>query len=291
MTKYLHRNRTMRNTAANLAAALIALGISAASFAAPALEQIAEFSVPEANQGVGVDSRHFYAVDNYVIGKYDKKTGKLVKKWEGEKKAPILHLDSAVLMGGKLYAAHSNYPQWPMTSSLEIFDAETMEHIGTHSFGIQWGSLTWADWHDGHWWMTFANYDRLLGPGKTPYGHKANTVMVKLTRDLRPVQSWTLPKVILDRFEDMSNSGGSWGPDGYLYLTGHDPAELYRMRLPKAGSVLELVDIIPMNIRGQGIAWDRSQPGVIYGVIRATAKERAEGGYHKVTVFRLSEKP
>ncbi len=281
----------MRNTAANLAAALIALGISAASFAAPALEQIAEFSVPEANQGVGVDSRHFYAVDNYVIGKYDKKTGKLVKKWEGEKKAPILHLDSAVLMGGKLYAAHSNYPQWPMTSSLEIFDAETMEHIGTHSFGIQWGSLTWADWHDGHWWMTFANYDRLLGPGKTPYGHKANTVMVKLTRDLRPVQSWTLPKVILDRFEDMSNSGGSWGPDGYLYLTGHDPAELYRMRLPKAGSVLELVDIIPMNIRGQGIAWDRSQPGVIYGVIRATAKERAEGGYHKVTVFRLSEKP
>lgn len=105
------------------------------------------------------------------------------------------------------------------------------------------------------------------------------------------MQSWTLPKAILDRFEDMSNSGGSWGPDGYLYLTGHDPAELYRMRLPKAGSVLELVDIIPMNIRGQGIAWDRSQPGVIYGIIRATAKELAEGGGHKVTVFRLVEKP
>jgi hypothetical protein len=190
-------------------------------------------------------------------------------------------------MDGKLYAAHSNYPEWPMTSSVEIFDAETMEHIGTHSFGIQWGSLTWTDWHDGHWWMTFANYDRLLGPGKTPYGHKANTVMVKFTKDFRPVQSWTLPKAILDRFEDMSNSGGSWGPDGYLYLTGHDPAELYRMRLPKAGSILELVDIIPMNIRGQGIAWDRAQPGVIYGIIRATAKERAAGGGHKVTVFRL----
>lgn len=275
----------------HLLVALLTLGISAASIAAPALEQIAEFAVPEAYQGVGVDSRHFYAVDNYAIGKYDKKTGKLVKKWEGEKNGPILHLDSAMLMGGKLYAAHSNYPQWPMTSSLEIFDAETMEHIGTHSFGIQWGSLTWADWHDGHWWMTFANYDRLLGPGKTPYGHKANTVMVKLTRDFRPVQSWALPKVILDRFEDMSNSGGSWGPDGYLYLTGHDPAELYRMRLPKAGSVLELVDIIPMNIRGQGISWDRSQPGVIYGIIRATAKERAERGNHKVTVFKLMEKP
>jgi len=285
------RIRTIIKVAAYVLATLFLLGATSKSGAAPALEQIGEFTVPEANQGVGVDARHFYAVDNYVIGKYDKKTGKLLKKWQGAKSGPIVHLDSAMLMDGKLYAAHSNYPDWPMTSSLEIFDAETMEHIGSHSFGIQWGSLTWVDWHDSHWWMTFANYDRLFGPGKTPYGHKANTVMVKLTKDFRPLQSWTLPKAILDRFEDMSNSGGSWGPDGYLYLTGHDPAELYRMRLPKAGSVLELVDVIPMNIRGQGIAWDRSQPGVIYGIIRATVKERALGGSHKVTVFRLVEKP
>ena len=47
-----------------------------------------------------------------------------------------------------------------------------------------------------------------------------------------------LPKPVLDSFEEMSNSGGSWGPDGLLYLTGHDPAEIYNMRLPKAGSVL-----------------------------------------------------
>jgi hypothetical protein len=279
----------MSKAAAFLFAASLALATQAG--AAPALEQVGEFSVPEANQGVGADAEHFYAVDNRTIGKYDKKTGKLVKKWQGEKSGPIQHLDSALLMDGKLYAAHSNYPQWPMTSSLEIFDAATMEHVGTHSFGIQWGSLTWVDWHEGHWWMTFANYDRLLGPGKTPYGHKANTVMVKFTQDFRPLQSWTLPKSILDRFEDMSNSGGSWGPDGYLYLTGHDPAELYRMRLPRAGSVLELVAAIPMNIRGQGIAWDRSRTGVIYGIIRATAKEISAGGGHKVTVFKLVEKP
>jgi hypothetical protein len=281
----------LRKTAALITAALLAFGATTAAGAKPVLEQIGEHAVAEANQGVGVDDRHFYAVDNYVIGKYDKATGRLVKKWQGDKKGPILHLDSALLMDGKLYAAHSNYPDWPMTSSLEIFDAATMEHVGTHSFGIQWGSLTWVDFHAGHWWMTFANYDKPYGPGKTPYGHKANTVMVKFTRDLQPVQSWTLPKALLDRFEDMSNSGGSWGPDGFLYLTGHDPAELYRMRLPRAGSVLEVVDIIPMNIRGQGIAWDRSQPGVIYGIIRASAKEKLAGGGHKVTVFRLVDKP
>jgi hypothetical protein len=278
-------------TAALAVSALAAWSIATATLAAPALEQVGEFVVKEANQGVGVDDKYFYAVDNQVIGKYDKKSGKLVKKWQGDAKGPVLHLDSAMLMNGRLYAAHSNYPDWPMTSSLEIFDAETMEHVGSHSFGIRWGSLTWVDWHQGHWWMTFANYDRLLGPGKTPYGHKANTVMVKFTPEFVPVASWTLPAALLAKFEDMSNSGGSWGPDGFLYLTGHDPAELYRMRLPKAGSVLEVVDTIPMNIRGQGIAWDRSQPGVIYGIIRATAKEKADGGGHKVTVFKLAEKP
>ena len=262
-----------------------------AAWSAPALEQVGEFAVKEANQGVGVDAHHFYAVDNTVIAKYEKASGRLVKRWQGPKDGPIEHLDSALVMGGRIYAAHSNYPRWPMTSSLEIFDAETMTHVGTHSFGIRWGSLTWVDWHEGHWWMTFANYDRLLGPNKTPYGHKANTVMVKFDKDLRELQSWTLPKAILDRFEDMSNSGGSWGPDGDLYLTGHDPAELYRMRLPNAGSVLELVQVLPMNIRGQGIAWDRSQPGVIYGIIRATAEERRAGGSHKVTAFRRVDKP
>jgi hypothetical protein len=278
----------------NIAAFISAILLAATAFdssAKPTLEQVGEFPIKEANQAVGVDAQHFYAVDNYTIGKYDKKSGKLVKKWEGDKKGPILHLDSAMLMNGKLYAAHSNYPDWPMTSSLEIFDAATLEHVGSHSFGIQWGSLTWVDWHQDHWWMTFANYDKPFGPDKTPYGRKATTTMVKFKPDFTMVEAWVLPKVLLDRFEDMSNSGGSWGPDGFLYLTGHDPAELYRVRLPKAGSVLEVVDIIPMNVRGQGIAWDRSQPGVIYGIVRATAAERATGGSHKVTVFKLVEKP
>ena len=58
---------------------------------------------------------------------------------------------------------------------------------------------------------------------------------------------------------------------------------------PTAGSVLELVDAIPMNIRGQGIAWDRTDPGVIYGIVRATGAERAAGGSHKVRVFKMTD--
>lgn len=272
-------------------AVLLLVGAVGHAQAGSALQQTAEFAIPEANQGVGVDDKYFYAVDNQTIAKYDKKTGKFVAKWEGPKDGPIIHLDSALLMDGKIYCAHSNWNEWPMTSSMEVWDAETMQHIGNHSFGINWGSLTWVDFYNGHWWMTFANYDMPYGPNKTPYGYKAATQMVKFTADFKYAESWVLPKAILDKFESMSNSGGSWGPDGFLYLTGHDPAELYKMRLPKAGSVLELVEVIPMNIRGQGIAWDRSDRGVIYGIVRATSKEKAAGGTHKVTVFRLVTAP
>lgn len=270
-------------------AVLFALLVAAVSLEAQsALTPIAEFEVPEAGQGVGVDGRHFYAVSDTTLAKYDKQTGRLVARWSQPAGGPLIHLDSAMVKDGRIYAAHSNYPAWPMTSSLEVFDADTLEHVGSHSFGIRWGSLTWVDFHDGFWWMTFANYDQPYGPGGTPYGHKAATQLIKFTPDFRRVEGWTLPAAILGKFDVMSNSGGSWGPDGFLYLTGHDLAELYRMRLPTAGSVLELVATIPMAVRGQGIAWDRSQPGVIYGIVRATAAERARGGRNKVVAFRLA---
>lgn len=259
--------------------------------AQPSLQQLSERVAPEAGQGVAVDARYFYAVDNTTIAKYDKKTGTLVKRWAQEKNGPLIHLDGAMVHDGRIYAAHSNYPAWPMTSSLEIWDAGTLEHVGSHSFGVNWGSLTWVDFQDGFWWMVFANYDQPYGPNRTPYGYKAATQLIKFTQDFRMLESWVLPKSLLDKFGVMSNSGGSWGPDGFLYLTGHDLGELYKMRLPASGSVLELVATIPMNIRGQGIAWDRSEPGVIYGVIRATPQERVAGGDNKVVAFRLRTQP
>ena len=45
-----------------LLVALAIFGIPSTPSAAPLLEQIGEFTVPEANQGMGVDARHFYAV-------------------------------------------------------------------------------------------------------------------------------------------------------------------------------------------------------------------------------------
>lgn len=69
----------MRYCASIALLALFVFGVAETAGAQPALVQIGEFVAPEANQGVGVDAQHFYAVDNETIGKYDKATGKLVK--------------------------------------------------------------------------------------------------------------------------------------------------------------------------------------------------------------------
>ncbi|MBW7884587.1 MAG: hypothetical protein H3C34_18490 [Caldilineaceae bacterium] len=136
-------------------------------------ETIAIFDAPDARQGVAVDDGYFYAVDNYHITKHDKETGEALLQWDGVTgDGPIIHLDSGVVVDGKLYAAHSNYPVWPMTSSVEVWDTETMEHIDTYSFGIQVGSFTWLDRYDGYWWGAFANYNRVQdGPAYCLWSH------------------------------------------------------------------------------------------------------------------------
>ena len=226
-------------------------------------ELMRQFEVSNARQGVAVDAGHFYAVNNFAISKHDKSTGAAIAQWAGRAEGePLIHLDSLMELDGRLYASHSNYPVSPMTSSVEVWDAGTMRHVSSHSFGISRGSLTWLDRHDGFWWGAFANYDKVQNGQMAPYGHTNNTQVVKLDDDFRILQAWTLPLEILDRMRPMSNSGGSWGPDGMLYLTGHDLGEIYVMRIPDAGSTLSWIATVRAPVlEGQGIAWDRSMPG------------------------------
>jgi hypothetical protein len=83
--------------------------------------------------------------------------------------------------------------------------------------------------------------------------------MVKSTRDFRPAESWTFPKVQLDKFELMSNSGGSWGADGFLYLTGHDPAELYRARVLHSSICLTELNGRPIDMIAKEVVHSEGQ--------------------------------
>ena len=119
-----------------LALGLLVAPAAAAQDQSRRFEEVRRFSAEEARQGVAVDDRHFYAISNRQIGKYDKQSGERVGSWEGAPDGPIIHLDSGVVLDGRLYCAHSNYPGVPMVSSIEVFETATLEHVESHSFGI-----------------------------------------------------------------------------------------------------------------------------------------------------------
>lgn len=234
------------------------------------------FETFDARQAVAVDESHFYALNNFRISKHDKYSGEPLLQWDGisEENGPLIHMDSGLIKDGKLYATHSNYPQWPMRSSVEIWDAESLEHLDSYSFGIQYGSMTWLDYHGGFWWAGFGNYDKVQDGQSHAYGLTENTQVIKLDEDFRPVEQWGLPAELRKRMTPMSNSGGSWGPDGRLYLTGHDHPEVYVMELPVSGGDLAWVATIRIEgLNGQGIAWDRSESAakdnVLWGILKS----------------------
>lgn len=254
---------------------LAAVALQSAAMAAPASPagqisassaELRRYPAPEANQGVAVDARYLYVVDDSNIGKYDKASGRKVAEWSGDPER-FPHLNSCEIIGEDLVCASSNYPQTPMTSSVEIFDPRRMVHTRSVALAGQPGSLTWVDRKDGAWWAGFANYD---GRGGVPGRDHRDTYMVKFDDAWRSLGAWTFPPTVVERFAPHSSSGGGWGDDGLLYVTGHDRQELYVLKLPAAGIALEHVATIAVPVAGQAIAWDPSQPRVLFGITRAT---------------------
>ncbi len=219
--------------------------------------EIKRYKIPDSIhlQGVAVDGSFFYVISNTSVYKYKKEDGNMVAFFDGKKEGVMKHLNGGIVRKGKLYCAHSNFPNSPMASSIEIFDTRTMQHIGSHSFGLFGGSATWIDDKDGYWWVAFANYN-----GKHSSEGRDNrwTQLVKFTKKWEKVSSWVYPANVLEAFAPFSNSGGTWNRDGELYATGHDPRELYVLKIPVSGFTLQYIRTIPIINKGQGIALDRS---------------------------------
>lgn len=228
---------------------------------------VSRFAAEEAKQGVAVDAHFFYPMSNNRIGKYDRKTGKRVAQWEGPL-AFYPHMNSCVVDRAELICAASNYPAVPMASVVEIFDTATLHHIRSIALPPLPGSLTWIERRGTAWFAAFANYPE--GRGGEPGRDHRWTLLVRFDATFRATGSWHFPESVLARFAPMSCSGGSWGDDGVLYVTGHDRPELYALRLPEAGSVLEHIATIPLATGGQAIAWDRSSPRLLWSLDRHT---------------------
>ncbi len=226
--------------------------------------ELRRYTAPEARQGVAVDSSAFYAIVNTRIAKYDKRTGKKLAEWIGDRRR-IIHLNSCTVEGRELICANSDFPEVPMASSVEFFDTTTMKHVRSVPLGIRIGSLTWVEPRGDYWWAGFANYD--VGGGEPGRDHRFSAV-VKFDKEWRQVGGYRFPESVLDRFAPTSNSGGSWGDDGLLYVTGHDRKEIYVLCEPGEGPTLEHIATITAPLDGQAWAWDRSADRTLYGITR-----------------------
>ncbi len=224
--------------------------------------ELNRFKAEEAHQGVAVDAEHFYAVTNEAIGKYRKDNGARVGGWKDVKDGSIKHLNAGIVIDGKLYCAHSNYPEMPMKSSVEVFDPKTMQHLESIDLTRVGGSLTWVDRRDGAWYACFAQY------AKT--GDPARTCVVRFDLNWKPEAEIRFPAEMVARFGKHSSSGGSFGQEGHLFITGHDAQELYVLDLPVKGDVWIWGGAIPISAHGQAFAWDRSTPGILYSIDRKT---------------------
>lgn len=238
-------------------------------------EEIARFPAAEAGQGAAADRDHFYAIVNSAIGRYDRETGEQTGEWSLPRSGPIDHLNSCIadLDDARLLCANSNFPELPMASSVEAFDTQTMTHADSHSLGLTDGSLVWFDRLGDDWIAGFAHYD---GEGGVSDKDHRFTHVVRYDADWIERAGWMLPDTVLDRLAPHSASGGGMGPDGLLYLTGHDREEMYVLAFPERGPELVHVATIDIGLPGQAFAWDRTtDERIVWGISRPQREVRA----------------
>jgi hypothetical protein len=206
---------------------------------------------PHATQAAAADRDCVYAISSTTVARYERSTGRLL----GVATAPgTEHLNSGLLHEGKLYCAHSNYPEMPTESDIRVFDPATNRIEVFHTFRDPPGSLVWCLLKDDRWWCCFAHYGE----------DNANTVLVEYAdagfeQELR---RFRFPAAVVADWDGMSGSGGIWDGDTLLVSHHHFPV-LYRLALPEAGDVLQFVAAHGCPFPGQGFASDPATGGLV----------------------------
>jgi hypothetical protein len=256
-----------RPTLILLACVTAALGLCAEPVKGPAPTEVARFTANEAVQGVAVDGEFVYVIADHALGKYRKADGTKVAAWTAPKDSKIKHLNAGVVIGGKLYCAHSNFPLKPDESSVEIFDAATLQPTGRHVFTNPPGSLTWALPYQGGWLTCFAHYSLL--------SDNALSRIVQFDQDWKELRRWSFPAEILKRFARSSSSGACLVGGEQLLVSGHDARELYALTLPPAGGEARWESTWGFLTAGQAFDEDRGAGNkdkgfVLYSIERKT---------------------
>lgn len=224
------------------------------------------YETVEADQGVAADAGFFYPVGNTVLAKYEIASGRFVDRWTGPRDGLIRHMNSCLADSGRIWCANSNFPQTPMGSSIEIFDAATLDHVDSHSLGMRdEGSLTWLDRYRKGWIAGLAHYD---GDGGLAFKNHSFSSVATFDGEWRRTGGWLLPQSALERMAPYAASGGAIGPDGWLYLLGHDRREMYVVGRPSMGPALIHIATIDLEVEGQAFSWAKDGTRTIFAIDR-----------------------
>ncbi len=216
-------------------------------------------------QGVAVDESGFYFISNRSVSKYTLQ-GELLATWKEDTPELIQHFDGGIVIDGLLYCSHSNYPEVPMASSIEVFDPENLTHLKTISLGIDSGSCTWVVRGDDCWYVGFAHYDSKTGIIKDELDKDNRwTQIVRYDDQWHRTAGWILPKDLLAELHPYSLSGALY-LNGKFYCTGHNEQKLYMLEFPPHGMTMQWTGTMDIPFKGQGIAIDRE--GNLWGVDR-----------------------
>ena len=222
------------------------------------------------SQGVAVDAKYLYAISNTTILKCNKNTGETVAVWKADKTKDAFkhftHMNSGTVIDGKLYCAHSRFPEDKNDNTVEVWNVEgnKLEHEKTIRMPRDHGSITWINRRkDNSWWLCYAVYGK---------DKNKDTKLVKYRFEngqFIEVKAWTFPEEVRASWAGSSCSGGSWGPDGYLYTTGHDEARAYVLEVDANDRLKYVRTEEGVGFFGQAIAWDHSSDKpVLWGIVK-----------------------
>jgi hypothetical protein len=160
-----------------------------------------------------------------------------------------------------------------MGSSIEMFDAATLTHVASHSLGLMdEGSITWFDRYAGGFIAGFAHYDG--GGGVGFKDHRYSSVVV-FDADWRRTGGWLFPPEVVERMAPDAASGGAIGPDGWLYLLGHDRPEMYVVGRPAMGPALIHIATVALDAEGQAFSFAQDGSRTVFTIDRKKGLVRA----------------
>ncbi len=212
------------------------------------------------SQDVAIDAAYYYEIFETKIIKKRRSDDSSVVTWKADTGIPAYahfkHMNSATVVGAKLYVAHSRYGANRNDNTIEVFDINGagLTHIESIQLSGAYGSCTWADSYAGYWWICYAVYG-------SPENHDTRLVKYEFINGafIDTGENYYFPSEAIDNWGSFSCSGGSWSPDGLLYTTGHGGPECCVLKLPASGNVLEYVSMeTDLGMDGQAISWDRT---------------------------------